>query len=71
MGEREAVFKVVLDHEGRHSIWPADRENPLGWTDAGRTGTERECEDYIKAVEAKREAEHPAPDQTGGERGDL
>ena len=69
--ERGAIFKVVVDHEGQHSIWPADRENPLGWTEAGRMGTEQECEDFIKEVEAKKRVEHPAPDETGGERGDL
>ena len=70
-GDREAVYKVVVDHEGRHSLWPADHENPLGWTDAGRTGTQQECLDYIKAVEASKEVERPAPEETGGERGDL
>jgi uncharacterized protein YbdZ (MbtH family) len=70
-GEREAIYKVVVDHEGQHSIWPADRENPLGWSDVGQRGTEQECEDYIKAVGTKKEAEHLAPDETGGERGDL
>jgi uncharacterized protein YbdZ (MbtH family) len=70
-GEREAIYKVVVDHEGQHSLWPADRENPLGWTDAGQQGTEPECLAFIKNVEANKEIEHPAPDVTGGERGDL
>ena len=30
--------KVVLNHEEQDSIWPADRENPLGWRDAGKSG---------------------------------
>jgi MbtH protein len=70
-GEKKAVYEVVVGHEGRHSLWPADHENPLGWADAGRTGTQQECLEYIKSVESKREVEHPAPEQTGGERGDL
>lgn len=38
MEEREdnTTYKVVVNHEEQYSIWPADRENPLGWTDAGK-----------------------------------
>ena len=32
------------------SIWPADRENALGWIDAGKTGPKQECLDYIKEI---------------------
>ena len=37
MDEREdnMIYKVVLNHEEQYSIWPADRENALGWNDAG------------------------------------
>ena len=50
--EREdtTIYKVVMNHEEQYSIWPADRENALGWTDAGKTGTKEECLAYIKAV---------------------
>jgi MbtH protein len=44
------TYKVVLNHEEQYSIWPADRENPLGWTDGGRTGTKEECLAHIKEV---------------------
>jgi uncharacterized protein YbdZ (MbtH family) len=27
----QIVYKVVINHEEQYSIWPADRENPLGW----------------------------------------
>lgn len=43
-------YKVVLNHEEQYSIWPADRENALGWKDAGKSGTKQECLDYIKEV---------------------
>src|SRR5215211_1518704 len=35
--EREdtTIYKVVVNHEEQYSIWPADRENALGWNDAG------------------------------------
>ena len=43
-------YKVVLNHEEQYSIWPVDRENPLGWRDAGKSGTKAECLEYIKEV---------------------
>lgn len=50
--EREdtTIYKVVFNHEEQYSIWPADRENALGWKDAGKTGTKAECLEYIKEV---------------------
>jgi MbtH protein len=77
--EDKAIYKVVVDHEEQYSIWPADRENPLGWTDAGKTGTKEECLEYLKeegkgtrADSPGKEAERRASeDETGGERGDL
>src|SRR5689334_9778368 len=44
------IYKVVVNHEEQYSIWPADRENALGWNDAGKTGTKEECLAYIKEV---------------------
>ena len=34
--EDNASYKVVVNHEEQYSIWPADRENALGWNDAGK-----------------------------------
>lgn len=50
--EREdtTIYKVVLNHEEQYSIWPADRENPLGWKDGGKTGSKKECLDFIEEV---------------------
>jgi len=52
MDEKEdnTIYKVVVNHEEQYSIWPADRENPLGWRDAGKSGTKAECLAYIKEV---------------------
>ena len=44
------IYKVVMNHEEQYSIWPADRENALGWTDAGKSGLKQECLAYIKEV---------------------
>ena len=46
----KTIYKVVINHEEQYSIWPADRENPLGWRDAGKTGPKQECLEYIAAV---------------------
>ena len=48
--EDKTIYKVVVNHEEQYSIWPADRENALGWNDAGKTGTKAECLAYIKEV---------------------
>ncbi len=48
--EDTTIYKVVINHEEQYSIWPEDRENPLGWNDAGKSGTKTECLDYIKEV---------------------
>jgi uncharacterized protein YbdZ (MbtH family) len=44
------IYKVVVNHEEQYSIWPADKENPLGWSDAGRSGPKAECLAYVKEV---------------------
>ena len=50
--EREdtTIYNVVMNHEEQYSIWPAERDNPLGWRDAGPQGTKAECLAYIKEV---------------------
>jgi MbtH protein len=48
--EDNTIYKVVVNHEEQYSIWPADRENALGWQDAGKSGTKAECLEYIKEV---------------------
>jgi MbtH protein len=46
----QTVYKVVINHEEQYSIWPSDRENPLGWCDVGKQGPKQECLDYIEEV---------------------
>ena len=48
--EDSSIYKVVVNHEDQYSIWPADRENALGWNDTGKSGTKAECLAYIKEV---------------------
>ena len=48
--EDKTIYKVVVNNEEQYSIWPADRENPTGWRDAGKSGLKPECLAYIKEV---------------------
>jgi len=48
--EDTTIYKVVVNHEEQYSIWPADRENPLGWNDVGKSGPKAECLAHIKEV---------------------
>ncbi|MET0649390.1 MAG: MbtH family protein [Pyrinomonadaceae bacterium] len=76
--EDNTIYKVVVNHEEQYSIWPADRENALGWNDAGKSGTKEECLEYIKEVwtdmrprSLREEMERKAQEGGGGIRGDL
>ena len=48
--EDTVSYKVVVNHEEQYSIWPAERKNPDGWNDAGKTGLKEECLAYIEQV---------------------
>jgi MbtH protein len=48
--DENTIFEVVVNHEEQYSIWPADREIPLGWNTVGKLGTKQECLDYIEEV---------------------
>jgi MbtH protein len=48
--EDTTIYKVVVNHEEQYSIWPAHRENPLGWNEVGKSGLKEECLAYIKEV---------------------
>jgi MbtH protein len=48
--EDNTIYQVVENGENQYSIWPADRELPLGWKAVGKTGTKQECLAYIEEV---------------------
>jgi MbtH protein len=48
--EDTTIYRAVVNHEEQYSIWPADRELPLGWSDAGKTGTKQEVLAWIEEV---------------------
>ena len=43
MSSEETQYVIVVNHEEQYSIWPAARELPQGWRNAGRPGTKEEC----------------------------
>ncbi|WP_273664743.1 MbtH family protein [Xanthomonas hortorum] len=46
----QTTYRVVVNHEEQYSIWPATRELPAGWRDAGKQGSKAECLAYIEQV---------------------
>lgn len=48
--EDTTIYKVVVNDEEQYSIWPAERENPLGWRDAGFQGLKSACLQHIQEV---------------------
>ncbi|HEX2204048.1 MAG TPA: MbtH family NRPS accessory protein [Longimicrobium sp.] len=48
--EDTTTYRVVRNDEEQYSIWPADRELPLGWHDVGKTGLKPEVLAYIEEV---------------------
>ncbi|MCI0398873.1 MAG: MbtH family NRPS accessory protein [Chloroflexi bacterium] len=48
--EDKTLYKVVVNHEEQYSIWPSDREPPLGWREVGMSGPKNECLAYIEEV---------------------
>lgn len=45
--EDNRTYKVFVNHEEQYSIWPVEKENALGWRDAGKSGSKDECLAYI------------------------
>lgn len=48
--DNTTIYKVVVNHEEQYSIWPTERENPLGWRDEGKSGTKDECLQHIEVI---------------------
>ena len=47
--DEEYDYRVLLNKEGQHSLWPAFRDVPAGWTLVGPTGKRKECLEWIEA----------------------
>lgn len=46
----DAVYTAVINDEEQYSIWPLDRELPLGWKRVGEQGSRAECLAYVDQV---------------------
>ncbi len=46
----DRIWRVVKNHEEQFSIWPADRELPLGWNEEGTQGPREACLDHIETI---------------------
>jgi uncharacterized protein YbdZ (MbtH family) len=46
----DQIYRVVVNHEEQYSIWPATRDIPAGWREAGKQGTKTVCLEYIEEV---------------------
>ena len=48
--DENTIFKVVVNHEEQYSIWPKDRELPLGWNEEGTEGVKQVCLEQIEKI---------------------
>ena len=41
-------FKILVNDEGQHSIWPSGQPIPAGWQQVGPVGPKPDCLEWIK-----------------------
>ncbi|MEE1797972.1 MbtH family protein [Streptomyces sp. NPDC101062] len=46
--DADGSFKVLVNDEGQHSLWPAFAEVPAGWTVAYGEDTRAACLEYVE-----------------------
>ena len=46
--EDATIYMAVVNNEGQYSIWPEDRDLPLGWSDAGKHGSKADVLAWIQ-----------------------
>jgi MbtH protein len=49
-GEDTTIYRAIVNDEEQYSIWPADRQIPLGWKDTGKSGLKPAVLAYIEEV---------------------
>jgi MbtH protein len=45
--DENAVYHVLVNDEGQHSLWPSFKEVPQGWTIVHESDTRAACLEYI------------------------
>jgi MbtH protein len=48
--EDSTNYLVVINQEEQYSIWPADKEIPMGWNTVGFQGPKSDCLSHIEKV---------------------
>ena len=43
------MYCVLVNDDGQHSLWPAFRAPPEGWTPVGPEGGREQCLEWIEA----------------------
>jgi MbtH protein len=46
----EQLYRVVVNHEDQYSIWPLERDLPLGWSATDMSGGRDDCLAFIDQV---------------------
>lgn len=44
------MYRVVVNDEEQYALWPAHKDNAVGWRDTGVSGSKEECLDHIGRV---------------------
>jgi MbtH protein len=44
----DGSYRVLVNDEGQHSLWPSFADVPAGWTIAHDTDTRQACLDHIE-----------------------
>lgn len=47
-GTAEPQYTACVNGDNQYSIWPVDRDMPIGWTAIGDPGTEEECRQFLR-----------------------
>ncbi|AQR72922.1 MbtH family NRPS accessory protein [Sphingomonas sp. LM7] len=48
--EDTTIYLAVVNSEEQYSIWPEERELPVGWSAAGKSGSKAEVLAWIQEV---------------------
>jgi MbtH protein len=46
--DEKGTFHVLVNDEGQHSLWPAWKDVPAGWTIVHESDTRAACLDYVE-----------------------
>ena len=46
--DENGTYLVLVNDEGQHSLWPAWKDVPAGWTIVHKSDTRAACLDYVE-----------------------